>query len=338
MLSLEFVQGLAGGGPLLPVGGPSPSASFWKSITAKLSSLSTLSQSTLPGLETEWRGVAVTLIQMIATTMGDAYDHTELFRDQAYPILSHQGWQRHNGAGELVDMGSKADSYAGIPDLYILPSAGVGVFAFRGLRSLDASGVDACASLATFGWHATFNALPNTCGLLQAASLDYLRSSKASVEVAIARSRPQGIHHFLVTGHSLGGAVGLLMASQMTPPLPVVAFGPGGWRSALLNRTSAGLDGGLDQLYTRAAAIAERSVSVVNTWDPVAGYARSDGELFGRVLNYSEVSPSETTLSTCSQCRSSKTSCSPCVKAVHAIDRYYTLMTGDSHAVLQVVH
>uniref|UniRef100_A0A7S3EUT8 Uncharacterized protein n=1 Tax=Haptolina ericina TaxID=156174 RepID=A0A7S3EUT8_9EUKA len=102
-----------------------------------------------------------------------------------------------------------------------------------------------------------------------------------------------GIKHFYITGHSLGGAVGLLAASQMSPPLPALVFAPGGWRTALLNCTRGRAVGGsaLSGYGNSTLPQMPQLVSVLSSWDPVSANAFSAGELHGQVLEYDYISP-----------------------------------------------
>lgn len=188
---------------------------------------------------------ATILISMIVATMNDLTGSMADFRGESVMRLSQSGWQRWSASLHRVDVDSDIPTYAGVPDLYVLPSSRIGVFTFRGSRSAEFKRYDLCGSEATFGWHPPWDEEYDSgfCAQ-QTPSLDYLHSAKSTIEAAMDVHSRAGIKHFYITGHSLGGAVGLLAASQMSPPLPALVFAPGGWRTALLNCTRGRAVGG----------------------------------------------------------------------------------------------
>ena len=176
--------------------------------------------------------------------------------------------------------------------------------------------------IVVFGWHPWWfetapmtggQSLATTCGgLYNRTQLDYYAAASRHVRNAIANHSARGIDRYVLTGHSMGAALALLIGSLSTPPLATVGIAPGAWRSARL----------------RAAAHAPDlrwATSIIDAYDPVPSSSAHEGELLGTLCRYS----APTVDSSCAVCHAGLNTAQACTtgqQATHNLSSYVRLV------------
>ena len=174
-----------------------------------------------------------------------------------------------------------------------------------------------------FGWHPWWlelsqltggEALATVCGsLYNSTQLDYYGAASRHVRAAIADHSARGIDRFVLTGHSMGAALALLVGSSRTPPLAAVGWAPGAWRSARLRSAARTPD-------------LRWATSIVDASDPVPYASAFEGELLGTLCRFS----APTAEPSCTRCNApaltSTHACSTCQEAKHNVSSYFRLV------------
>lgn len=287
--------------------------------------------------DADFQALSLSLLTMLSITASDKAEMVARLSDRellARHELEHTGWRRLNASGHEVAMGTLYSTSADQPDLFLHQGSGVGVFVLRGLRQEHA--VDWCASTYVFDWvpwwlptetDDSSRGDPVECRrTFQNAQLDWRAAAVQRISAAIATHSARGIERFMLTGHSFGAALSLLISSTTSPPLPALVFAPGGWASAEKNATSHG---------SPDDARLSWGLSVANAADPVALTAVQDGEQLGWRCEYTADAGTPLDAS-CTACRAilvdgvhegEAADCVQCMQLTHNASNYFALLS-----------
>jgi pimeloyl-ACP methyl ester carboxylesterase len=137
------------------------------------------------------------------------------------------------------------------------------------------------------------------CGEFSDSQLDFFTEASRRVGDIVTTHAARGIVRFLLTGHSIGAALAMLIGATATPPLPAFGFAVGAWRTAFVNATLN---------TTGDADLALKwSTSIDNIADPVPAAAWRSGEWLGQICSYADPNTTSVAVSIRISCLACKT-------------------------------